>query len=526
MKTESGKALRLSALDLGTNSFHLLVAEVGEAGALRTITREKEMLRLGDFVSRSGRIGPVAIERAVAAIDRLCHVASAQGVSDVVAVATAAIREAADGALFVETVRERLGVNIQVISGEREAQLIFRSVQASVDFGGRRALACDIGGGSVELGVGTQHCLDWVQSLPLGVGRLSASYVSSDPIRKKEVKALEAYIRQVLPPAIQEASLCGYEMGIGTSGTLLTFARIARGDVDIANMGPLDGYRLDTGITRQICDELIRSDAATRAALPGLEPRRADLMPAAAVLVRTMLDELALPEMIFSTWGLREGVLLRQLDHPAFGPTDPRRTRSRSVLALGHRHGFDELHGRQTARLATALFDGLGETLKLDPAYREMLEHAGMLHDIGNSIARKGHHRHGAYMVAHSELAGFEPEQRTLLTALVRYHRSATPRAGQPEHDTLAAKDKTALAPLVALLRVADGLDSSRHGNVLGLDMTVESKTIVIRIVSTSGDPGLDLWGGRRKARLLEEVSGRQVMFLGPGEPRRDRTED
>ncbi|MCC7076412.1 MAG: Ppx/GppA family phosphatase [Acidimicrobiia bacterium] len=515
----NGRSRRLGALDLGTNSFHVVVAEAGEAGALRTITREKEMLRLGDVVAATGRIGPEATHRAIEAIVRLTDVARAQGVDEVEACATAAIREAEDGSDFVETAREETGVEIEVISGEREAQLVFEAVQASVDFDGQRAVAVDVGGGSVELAVGSQASLDWATSLRLGVGRLTATFVTSDPLRGKERRALDAHIRATLAPAVEEARLHGYDFAVGSSGTLLSFARMAQHMDDYSDTATgLTGYRLDAAAMRDLCKDLLKSDGAARAKIPGIEPKRSDLMPAAAVLVLAILDECGLDEMVFTDWGLREGILLRQVAHPVFSARDPKRIRARAISDLGARHRFDELHGRQTARLTLALFDELHELLGLGSEHRELLGHAAMIHDVGNVVARRGHHRHGSYILRHAELAGFEPDQRALLTALVRYHRRGEPDEDDPELRALGPDERAVLRPLVAVLRIADGLDSSRHGNVLGLDVRIDADLILIRTVSTSGDPGLDLWGGRRKADLLEKVTQHRVVIVGPDE--------
>ncbi|MBX7160388.1 MAG: HD domain-containing protein, partial [Acidimicrobiia bacterium] len=190
-----------------------------------------------------------------------------------------------------------------------------------------------------------------------------------------------------------------------------------------------------------------------------------------------------------------------------------------SALALGRRHGFDELHGRQTARLASGLFDALAPELGIPLEWRDVLEDAALVHDVGTQIALKGHDRHGAYLVRHGDLAGFEPAERQMLEVLVRYHRAGTPKRNNSDIAALPEELRPLVRPLVSILRVADGLDRSRSGNVLGLDVRVERRDIVIRLTSTVADPGLDLWGGRRKAELLEKVSGRRVHILGPDEP-------
>lgn len=508
---------RVAALDLGTNSFHLVVAEISPDGAMRTVAREKIMLRLGDEVGATGRIGPAAAGRAIEAVTTLAEVARAQGSTKIVACATAAVREAENGAAIAGALGEAAACQIEVISGEQEARLIFRAVQASVDFDGQTALGIDIGGGSVEFAVGDQQTMLWAASVPVGVGRLTARFVDADPLPKKARRALDEHVRHLLEPAAAEAALHRPTLAIGTSGTLLAFARLAA-----ARMGDepasFDGYRIGRDLMGDIAAELVGADAEARSHLSGIDDRRAGLMPAAAVLVAAILDVFDVTEMVVSTWGLREGILLRETAHPALARTDPRRTRRRSVLALGRRHGIDELHGRQTARLAVALFDALAPDLGLDPQWRDILEDAALIHDVGTQIALKGHDRHGAYLVRHGELAGFEPAERRMLECLVRYHRAGTPKRTNSDIAALPEELRPLVRPLVSILRLADGLDRTRTGNVLGLDVRVERRDIVVRLTSTVGDAGLDLWGGRRKAELLEKISGRRVHVLGPDE--------
>ena len=504
--------MRIAAVDMGTNSFHLAVVEVGGAGALRTVAREKEMLRLGDDVAATGRIGEAAEARAVETLGRFADVARAHGAQEVQAYATAAIREAENGVEFVDRLAAATGVDVEVISGEREAQLIFKAVQASIDFDGARALAVDIGGGSVELMVGDQRHLEWGASLRLGVARLTKQFAHSDPLSEADRGALDAYVRAALEAAAAEAVRHGWNVVVGTSGTLLALGRIvaaARGEEPPS----LHGYRVSRDDLDAALARLLGLDAPGRLDVDGLEARRADLMPAAAVLVGALCGLFDVGEMVLSTWALREGMLLAAVDHPVYANIDPARTRAHSVLALGRTHGFDELHGRQTARLAGTLFDALREELGVDPDRRELLGHAALVHDVGTRVSPRGHHKHGAYLVRYGELAGFEPEDRALLAALVRYHSRSGPKEDHPEYAALGEESRGVLLPLVALLRVADGLDRSRTANVLGLDVRPDPDAVRIRLTSTTADPSLDLWGGRRKAVLLSELLGRPVLF-------------
>ena len=237
--------MRIAALDLGSNSFHLLVADVHPDGTFEAVAREKEMLRLGDDVTRHGRISPAAADRAVAAVRRMKQLADALGATEVLAKATSAMRSASNGSELVDRIEEETDVEVEVISGLEEARLIFAAVRSSVVIDPSPALGIDIGGGSVELMIGDAAGLRWADSVPLGVGRLTAEYVHDDPPSKAERKRLEEHIREALEPLLPDIVSRSPGMCVGTSGTINDLARMAvaqtTGDVPaVAN-----GLRVD-----------------------------------------------------------------------------------------------------------------------------------------------------------------------------------------------------------------------------------------------------------------------------------------
>jgi exopolyphosphatase/guanosine-5'-triphosphate,3'-diphosphate pyrophosphatase len=258
-------------------------------------------------------------------------------------------------------------------------------------------------------------------------------------------------------------------------------------------------------------DDILSSKASERRKMDGLEPRRVDLIVAGSMFLATAMEMLEFDEMIVSEWALREGILLDAIGHhdPADWTDDPRAIRRGSVQSLARRCSFPEEHSRQVARLALDLFDQTEELHGLDATNRELLEYAALLHDIGEHVAHDGHHRHAAYLVQHGQLRGFAPEEVALLAALVRWHRRGEPRAIE-ELGPLGAGDEERMRKLVALLRIADGLDRSRSQAVDAIDVRVGPSLVMIRL-SSDRDTELEQWGARRKRDLFEKLFGREL---------------
>ena len=505
--------MRLAALDMGSNSFHLLVVQVREDGGFLPLTREKEMLRLGDVVTRHGAITPEAEERAVAAARRLSGLAEAAGAQELVACATSAIREAANSGQVVDRIRQETGIRVRVIGGVEEARLIFRAVQASILIDPGPALALDLGGGSLEIMIGDARLLHWAQSVKLGVARLTAELVRHDPPSSGDVKRLEKRIDEALEPLAAEVSAFGPKMVIGTSGTFCTLARM----IEARRSGTLPTSVNQLTISRaeidELADELARTPVAARRRMPGLDERRADLILAGAVIAQGALRHFGGSGLTAGDWALREGMVLDAIDRhdPTEFSGDPRAMRRASVLSLCRRCGWDETHSTQVARLALQLFDGTASLHRLPGSDRELLEYGALLHDIGEHVSPEGHHKHTAYLIEHGRLRGFEPAEVAVLATLGRYHLRGDPKAAFEPFGRLDTDRQGQERTLVGLLRVADGLDRSHAANVGEVDLMMNRSSVRI-VVAAHGDAELELWGARRKVDLLERVLDQPII--------------
>ncbi|MGO9912235.1 MAG: HD domain-containing protein [Acidimicrobiales bacterium] len=501
--------MRVGALDLGSNSFHLLIVETRPDGSFVTLVREKEMLRLGDVVGREGYLTEEAVERAIAVVRRFRTIAETHDVEELVAYGTAALREASNGPEVTDRIEAETGVRVQVVNGIREAQLVFEAVRASVLMEPGPVLCADLVGGSLELAVGDRHGLRYATSLHLGVGRLTAELVRSDPPTAKDRMRLRRRVDAELSDVLADLLARGPQQLIGSSGTFCALARASTALRD--GVVPMSVNQLTvSGADLRAFGALVFSlPAEDRARLPGVDARRAELLPAGVVVVEALLESTGLDALTTSEWALREGMVLRVLNKhdPADFSSDPRTIRRASVLSLCRRSNWREHHASSVARMAVELFDATQVLHRGSEEDRELLELAAQLHDIGEHVSRDGHSRHSAYLIEHGGLRGFSPEEVRMLSCLARYHTRGKPRESFASFEALVPEDRTRVLSLLALLRIADGLDVS-HADIIGpISVTVEPARAVIT-ARARGEAELERWMFQRKRTLFEDVYG------------------
>lgn len=506
--------MRIAALDLGSNSFHLLVVETRADGSFEALVREKEMLRLGDVVARLGFLDDEAICRAIEVVRRFRAIAEAHGVEELVAYGTAALREAANGPEATDRIEAETGVRVQVINGIREAQLVFEAVRASVLMEPAPVLCADLGGGSLELAVGDRQGLQFATSLHLGVGRLTAEIVRSDPPTQKDRTRLRRRVQSEIDDVLDDISERGPRQLVGTSGTFLAIVRASvalRDGTEPSSVNQLSITRRDLTAFAEL---VFRLDADERARLPGVDARRAELMPAGVVVADCLLEATGLDVLTGCEWALREGMVLRVLgqhDRADFSD-DPRAIRRASVLSLCRRSNWRERHAASVCRMALELFDATRPLHLRGEPDRELLELAGLLHDIGEHVSRDGHGRHGAYLIEHGGLRGFSPEEVRILACLTRFHTRGRPRESFPAFEALSDEDRRRVLELVSILRIADGLDIS-HSEIVGtLHAQVDRDRVVIS-ARARGEAELEAWTFQRKKPLFEDVFQREAVL-------------
>jgi exopolyphosphatase/guanosine-5'-triphosphate,3'-diphosphate pyrophosphatase len=523
--TEDGRddAAVLAALDIGTNSFHLVVARAVGGDRFETLTREKEVVRLGHGGGDMKELAPEAIERGVACLRRMRRIVDSYGAT-LRAVATSAIREAANAGTFLARARAEADVDIEVISGAEEARLIFLGVLQAVPVFERRLLLVDIGGGSTELLIGQKGETLAARSFKLGAVRLTDRFFPGGVATPKAIAACREYIRSILSHFQREVDEHGFDVVVASSGTAEAIARVAHAMTGAEPLHTYNCFEISTDQIRAVTKELCRHrTVAGRAKVAGLEPGRADIAVAGALIMETVATTFGITSITFSEAALRDGVLVDTLERRRDGAGRQRGLHHlrdvsrRSILQLAERCDDDPAHSAHVARLAVELFDALVPITDLLGTAREYLEAGALLANVGLVVAHSKHHLHAYYVIRNSELAGLTDLEIEIIAQIARYHRKSEPKPSHAEFAALSADDQQLVRTLAAILRVAIGLDRSHRCNVHAVRAEVQPKRIVVFAIPEPGaDIGLELYAANERKDLLERVTGRRVELL-PG---------
>jgi len=516
--------VKIAALDIGSNSLHLVVVETDKEKPFLVLASGKEMVRLGRSTARDQMLSQAAMDRAVTAIRKFRSTAEIYGARAFIAVATSAVREAANRHEFIERVAAETGVHVDILSGIEEARLIALAV-AYRKRGRRnqRMLVIDIGGGSTELAVTQNDEIAALASLKLGAVRMTQQMVTSDPISEKQLRRMRSELRAILAPRAPEIKKAGYDLCFGTSGTINTIGSIAL------------HRRMKTATTRNILrgrgeltvtiDEVraINRDMAElpldeRTKIAGLSRARAEIIIAGGQILEAAMETLEASEFSVCDWALREGVIIANLLRTgATITTSPARLERdpslRGALALAEHYQADLKHAHRTAYLAQQLFDELRQLHKLGSEHRRLLAAAAILHDIGYFVSHTGHHKHSAYLIQNSEWSGFTSSKLGIIANVARYHRSSTPKARHPYFAAIPEEDQSVVRKLSALLRVADALDRDHEGRIRGLSCEINDSLITIKATG-SAESETALWRIEERADLFQEEFGRQIEVI------------
>jgi exopolyphosphatase / guanosine-5'-triphosphate,3'-diphosphate pyrophosphatase len=506
-----------AAIDLGTNSFHLLIARVQPDGSFDLLTKDKEVVRLGSGAGELRTISPDAVERGLAALHRFRRLADSYGAT-IDAVGTSALREAANRDEFVRRARAEAGITVEVVSGSEEARLIHLGVIQTLPVFDERILVIDIGGGSTELVVGTGTDIAVARSVKLGAIRLTDRFFPEGRVRSKAVAECRRYVRSFLAPAIADIREHAPFRAVGSSGTILNLARMvaAAEGRDPGAVSSGDTLRR-AGLAAIVAELLGHETAARRAEVPGLDERRSDIIAGGAVLLEELVDLLDVDELRVSDAALREGVLLdraAQRDSPGVAHRlgDIRR---RSVLRMAAAFHEDTSHIRHSTALALELFDRLRDEHGLGDGDRDLLEAAALLHNVGLFVSHAAHHRHSYYVIRHTDqLDGFNDHEIELVALIARYHRKSHPKPSHREFHHLDPVDQRRVRLLAGMLRLAIALDRSRSGSVRAVDVRRRNDAVVVAVRhDPDADVSLEEYAAQDRVSLLAAALDRPVRL-------------
>jgi exopolyphosphatase/guanosine-5'-triphosphate,3'-diphosphate pyrophosphatase len=504
--------IQLAAIDIGTNSLHMIVVRVRPDLSFEVVDREKEMVRLGAGGLDGRALTPEAMHTALNVLSKFRRLAESHRVDETVAVATSAVREAENGGEFLQAIADQTGIRAKVISGTEEARLIHLAAAYGISMAGETGVAVDIGGGSVEITRGTSTTVDVGRSFKLGVIRLTERFVKSDPISPRDIRKLVRHIESEAGEYLTQLAQAGFDRVIGTSGTILSLGTVALA-LQSPTIGPLRNRRISAKELRRVRKVLTSLDLEKRLRVPGLDPRRADLAIAGVILLDTILRDLGASELTLCDLSLREGLVLDYIARHRKQIVQADRypdVRRRSIVELAERCNYWPEHANQVARLAVSLFELTRGIHALTDHEREWLEYAALLHDVGVHISYEGHHKHSYYLIKNGDLRGFEPDEIDTIALVARYHRSATPKRRHAVLQEVSGKRRRIVRTLAAILRLAESLDRS-HSQAIGHIELHDRQDDALLRVRAEGDAELELWAASRHAAPFERLIGKPL---------------
>ena len=501
----------LAAIDIGSNSVRLKIARLTRR-RLKTIHEDREVTRLGESVFKTGLLAPDAMARTVKVLRRFHKSIQEHGATVVRAVATSALRDARNSQSFIEWVQSSTGWRLETISGLEEARLIHLGILANMRGLRSPMLLMDLGGGSCELTVSQQGHIRSTVSLPLGAVRLTQEFLRHDPPKKNELSSMRRMIAERLARAGSRIARIGVRTVIATSGTAAALDAIHRAK---AGRG-----RKAEPVPRKsvvkLAENLAKRNHQQRASIPGLGTKRAEIIVAGAAVYAEVMERCGLNSFLYSPLGLRDGLLAQMAAEQHLSVRSTRQIaadRWDSLLRAGKRYHVDPIHARQVRELAVRLFEELEEVHRLPEDYREWLSAAAMLHEVGSYVNRTGWHRHAYYIIAHSEILGYTPQQRRIIAAIARYLGALLPSAGQPYLKPLSATDRKQVPKAVALLRLARALNQGRSGAVRDVSARVKDGRVILELKAIRRiGADLELWMLEKERGYFRDLFGRELF--------------
>ncbi len=516
-----------AAIDIGSNSCRLKIAKV-QAHRLKTLAEDREVTRLGGSVFDAGLISPEAMAATLRALKRFQRSVQAHGVDRIRVAATSAMRDARNAAAFQAWVKAETGWNMEIISGLEEGRLIHLGVTGGEQGAGGRVLLLDLGGGSCELTLSEHKRIKETVSLPLGAVRLTEQFLSTDPPTRDGLMRMRQLIARELRRAHRRIQPGRVSVVIATSGTAaaLSAAFLAgakngksggkkSGKISAARRSAILAGMVTTRAVRKLANKLAKMSLPQRETVPGIGPRRAEIIVAGTQVIAEILESFALPGFRYSPLGLRDGILAQMLaeqDARAKAHREFEHERWESVLATARRYGVDRRQAEPVRAHTVQLFRELKTVHQLSPEYESWLAAAAMLRDTGKFINHQGHHRHTQYIVSSSEIYGYTQLQRTLVSAISRYLGKSRPQPGDRAMRNIPAEEHKNVHRAVVLLRLAMALNQDRASDVLRVGVRVYPKRVYLELRAGRTGAELELWSLRKEAGYFREVFGRELF--------------
>jgi exopolyphosphatase/guanosine-5'-triphosphate,3'-diphosphate pyrophosphatase len=503
-----------AAVDIGSNSVRLKIAKVVR-GRLEELHEDREVTRLGESVFVNRMLDPQAMAHTLRVLRRFHRAVQTHGADRVRVVATSALRDARNSQAFRDWVRSATGWKVDVISGLEEGRLIHLGVLAGARIAKKRALLIDLGGGSCELTLSINGHIDEMISLPIGAVRLTQTFLHHDPPWRMELEQMRGVIQREVSRIQERVLNAKTQAAIATSGTPaalsgLYTARVRGYDESKPHTVP------QSAVLSQL-KELSQRNLSQRRALPGIGPRRAEIIIAGAMVFAELMELCQLRSFRYLPLGLRDGLLAQMMaDYNASTAMRERVESERhdALMAMGKHYGADLQFAQRIRDLALQLFRRLKAVHQLPADYEDWLEAAAMLHEVGAYINRSGRRRHTYYVISNSELFGYTPLERRIIAATARYVGKSLPAPSDRVMNILPGIHQIHVAKAVSLLRLARALDQGRRAAVSELKVRISQDGKVRFLLKPRPPEGieLELWAVEQEKDYFETVFGRELL--------------
>jgi exopolyphosphatase / guanosine-5'-triphosphate,3'-diphosphate pyrophosphatase len=532
-------AATFAAVDIGSNSCRLKIARV-VAHRLKTLHEDREVTRLGASVFDTGLVSPEAMATTLRALKRFQRAVQEHGADQIRVVATAAMRDARNAQAFVTWAKAETGWTIEIISGLEEARLIHRGVITNEAGTGGKVMLVDVGGGSCEITLSEHKRIKDTVSLPLGAVRLTQEFLSVDPPSEEGLARMKQFIARELRkahrrflPALNSGQA---PMVIATSGTAAALseahATLVKPEEPVKIVRTRVGSRASKAAShksvvtppveittqqqvRRLAAKLRKMNMDQRSAVPGIGPKRAEIIVAGAVVYTELLESFGLAGFRYSDLGLRDGILAQMLaekDDLASAHQQFEQEQWESVLATAKRYGVNLRQVEPVKHHASQLYRDLAALHRLPAEYENWLAAAAMLSETGKFLNHQGHHRHTQYIISSSEIYGYTMQQRTIISAIARYLGKTRPQPGDRAMRNIAQQEHENVQKSVLLLRLARALNQDRASDVLRVAARVYPKRVLLELQPGRTGAELELWSLRKEADYFREVFGRELF--------------
>ncbi len=512
---------RVAAIDIGTNSTHLLVASVDPS--LHTFSidlAEKSTTRLGERDPDSGELTVVAMERTLETLQRFKDLAECYKVEQLVIAATSAVRESSNGRDFLNQIKEQIGLDVDLISGFEEARLIYLGVLSGMQFGEKPHVLLDIGGGSTELILADCRDARALSSTRVGAVRLQRDFIKQEPLSSARLGFLRTFIQGSLEPAVDK--ICNRlksgekPMLVATSGTAMAIGALAA----VEEVNPplkLQGYKLSRKRLDQLIEKLLKLSPDQRRKLTSLSDRRAEIIVPGALILQTAMQMLDMDDLVLSERALREGLIFdwmlrKGFLHDRFSFQSS--IRERTVIHQAQRFAVDRRRAERVARNATSLYKSTLGILHHDKGDgRDLLWAAAMLHACGQHINLSSYHKHSWYLIRHGELLGYSDVEHLMVAAIARYHRRSLPKKRHEAWQAFSKREhRRIVSEMAILLRLAVSLDRRPEHVVDFIEVQANSSELIFALHSIAGqDLSLEKWSLMNSSSIIRDTYGLEM---------------